>query len=159
MFLVAIVDSAMIVLSLGELFPEPKVAPGAPFVPGLPPQPSPDSDALRANYQKRVRGDAEQCSGSTLALTPNPPQSPSSAEAPEGVGNGLHPEGNHFPEASNSNLMPQPSPSGAEPSPPQNEAPASAPTAPVGSRAPSKSVYENGTYWKFLGLLLNKPKH
>ncbi len=143
---------------LGELFQEPRLASGAPFVPGCPketPQPSPAAEVRRAQYQNRGKGLSPSVGGSTLAL--------GSPIQPDGLGNGCQSH-NGFSQASlPDNVVPE------SPAPPPSEAPVTgrspapkpsdtsgglpAGTLPGQGDGKSQNIYESGMYWKFPGLV------
>lgn len=159
-------------LNLGDIFAQPKAA--GVFMPGLPSAPggsrpaaSPDAAALRAAYQQRQP-----------ESVPSTYYAPS--VAPEGVGNGHHSEGNHFPGLGSpvpptpqrESLEETPGPTELDATTPEestttpaleghtmpaenHQPPAAAAAAkPEASQPPAKtkpvSVYDNGMYWKLL---------
>lgn len=158
--------------NLGEIFQSPAIAPGGLFAPGLPQPPSkelisPDANARRAAFQRKP--EAKDTPGSDAASH--------HLELPDGAGNGMHSH-NPIKERLNSSEwgddgpgddgpgdddVPPTQPDGepndrdiVSPSPPQNPAPM-ARTAGINRDGKfvdenGKSMYENGLYWKTLGL-------
>ena len=146
----------------GELFQEPQLASGAPFVPGRPqetPEPSPGASLRRANYQNKGKGGS--VGGSTFEL--------GSPLEPEGLGNGFHSHNGETP-ASPEVPCAQPSlPPSQVPVTPKSPAPVPSDIGegPAAGTAPGKggkgkggggtpknaAIYESGMYWKFPGLV------
>ena len=144
------------------------MAPGAPFVPGLPEQTvlSPDGDARRAAYQRTGKGrghhgGGEGMSSSTLALSPGVP----SASTPDGVGDGMNGDaGNQFPrtttfEGDTGNGTPGTDsgsqsviPNDVVPTAPEQTRPAppTQSTKRADHQGDKVNIYESGMYWKLL---------
>ena len=160
----------------GDLFQVPSMAMGGPFTPGLPSAPSavlatPSAQEKRDHFQRRSQGDATVHYVDSMDPLPSP----------DGAGNGMQREGNGRPPTPPGLLTPQGSPSfltdtfcedGANKTAPQvlnnaaeevhppthhtspTEPAQQAPSHPCPAENEKRSIYEGGTYWQFLVILV-----